>query len=135
MKRFYNAVIENVNQEFTICFPDFPGCVAAGDSVTSVLANGRDSLEFHIESMAEDQEDIPESSSPERLNEFLAEARDASARPAIVEVEVPDGERERINVSIPKYVLKKIDAFAAMKNRTRSALLTESALDYIRVKS
>ncbi len=56
----YVALIHGDNEPgFGIGFPDFPGCVSDGDTVEEAIRRGREALAFHIESMAEDGEDIP----------------------------------------------------------------------------
>ena len=87
-------------------------------------------FEFHLIGCSLTEKYTDESSSA-ALDEFLAFAKNEN-RIAILEVEVPDGERERINITMPRYVLKRIDAFAGALNRTRSAFLSEAALAFIR---
>ena len=56
----YVASIHGDNEPgFGIGFPDFPGCVSDGGTVEEAIRRGREALAFHIESMAEDGEDIP----------------------------------------------------------------------------
>ena len=56
----YVALIHGDNEPgFGVSFPDFPGCVSDGDTVGEAIRRGREALAFHIESMAEDGEDIP----------------------------------------------------------------------------
>ncbi|MES2755123.1 MAG: type II toxin-antitoxin system HicB family antitoxin [Pseudomonadota bacterium] len=57
--RTYVAAIEQADDTFGIVFPDFPGCVSAGDSVANVLEMGREALTLHIEGMIEDGDPIP----------------------------------------------------------------------------
>jgi len=131
MKKFYNAILEKMRDGVSVCFPDFPGCVAGGKNYADAMRQGREALEFHIEGMLTDGENVPEESDAAALDEFLSELRGEN-RIALLEVEVPDGERERINVTMPRYVLRRIDAFAGALNRTRSAFLSEAALAFIR---
>lgn len=132
MKKFYNAILEETKDGVSVCFPDFPGCVSGGENLAEAMKRGREALEFHIEGMLNDGETVPDESSVEALNEFLAETPDASCRIALLEIEVPDGERERINITMPRYILQRIDMFAGAMHRTRSAFLAEAALAFIR---
>ncbi|GGU97897.1 HicB family protein [Actinomadura cremea] len=42
--------------------PDLPGCVAAGGALEETLGLIREGIEFHLEGMREDGEEIPEPS-------------------------------------------------------------------------
>jgi len=56
----YPAIIHKEdNSDWGISFPDFPGCVSAGETIEEALAMGAEALQFHIDGMAEDGEDIP----------------------------------------------------------------------------
>jgi predicted RNase H-like HicB family nuclease len=46
------------------CSPDVLGCVAVGDTIEECVAEMRSALAFHLESMLEDGEEIPEPSGP-----------------------------------------------------------------------
>lgn len=41
-------------------FPDFPGCISAGDTFDTVIARGTEALRGHVQAMAADGEPIPE---------------------------------------------------------------------------
>ncbi len=135
MKQFYNAILSGKDGGYiTVAFPDFPGCVSGGENVSEALEAGREALNFHIEAMAEDNEQIPEESSDAALSELLEEAESHGdfCRVAVIEANIPEREPARINISLPRYVLDKIDRYAEQHNRTRSAFLAESAMSYIR---
>ena len=44
---------------YGISFPDFPGCVAGGETIDEARRRGRDALGFHVESMIEVGEVLP----------------------------------------------------------------------------
>lgn len=132
MKQVYTAVIiGQEGEDLDICFPDFPGCVSGGASIGEALKNGKEALEFHLEGMARAEEEIPSQSDPALLEEMLADSHGEIYRLAVIEAEIPEGRRERINITLPQYVLSRIDNFARKYNRTRSALLAEAALSYL----
>ena len=51
--------------------------------------------------------------------------------PSIVEIDLAEilGESERINISLPKRVLRRLDHQAALANQTRSAYIAKLALE------
>lgn len=135
MKQFYNAILTTAADGYiTVAFPDFPGCVSGGESISDALIAGQEALHFHLEGMIEDNEPIPAESDNAALMELLNFSKEHGddCKIAVVELEVPDQEPARINVSLPRHILSKIDQYAKKHHRTRSAFLAESAIDYIR---
>ena len=65
---------------FGISFPDFPGCVADGDTIDKTIRRGASALAFHIEGMIQDGEEIPEPRSLQDVetDDSLAEWRDGA---------------------------------------------------------
>lgn len=56
----YGVVIERGESNWGAYVPDLPGCVAAADTREEVVALIRDAIEFHLEGLREDGEDVPE---------------------------------------------------------------------------
>jgi len=59
---YYPAVIDRSASGFGVSFPDFPGCVANGDSASEAAVRAELALAFHIDAMAKDGDAIPEPS-------------------------------------------------------------------------
>lgn len=119
--RYYVALIhKETKSDFGISFPDFPGCISAGSTLQEALAMGAEALAGHMEVMIEEGEKIPE---PTRLDKVMA--KKANRDGVAVMVAEPDlgGEPERVNVMLPRRLLRRIDA--ATKNRSR--FLAEAA--------
>ena len=55
----YIVVIQQAESNFGAYSPDVLGCVATGDTVEETVANMREALHFHLESMMDDGETIP----------------------------------------------------------------------------
>jgi predicted RNase H-like HicB family nuclease len=58
----YAIIIEHGAKNFSAYAPDFPGCVAAGETEEKTLALMKEALEMHIEDMRERGEPIPQPS-------------------------------------------------------------------------
>ncbi len=101
---------------FGVHFPDFPGCISAGDSIEEALEMGAEALQLHIEGMVEDGDDIP-APSP-MANEMAAEGGVL----VFVSVTIP-GKMKRYNVMLDEKLVSDIDAVAP----NRSAFLNEAA--------
>ncbi len=64
MKRYLVVVEGGQNGEnFSAYSPDVPGCGSTGDTIEEVIENMYEALEFHLEGMARDGEDLPEAGS------------------------------------------------------------------------
>ena len=60
MKRSYAVVFERAPNNYAAYCPDVLGCVAAVDGWDEIRTMIREALEFHIEGMLEDGEEVPE---------------------------------------------------------------------------
>ncbi|MGF1549602.1 MAG: type II toxin-antitoxin system HicB family antitoxin [Sphingomonadaceae bacterium] len=92
-QRVYLGGVCGSDGRYGIVFPDFPGCVSAGETLVDVVAMGREALQFHVEGMVEDGEILPEPSAVdfERLEaEFGDDEEAIEDEPwvAIVAIEV-----------------------------------------------
>ncbi len=57
----YTIVIEQMPRNFSAYAPDLPGCVATGATREDVVREMRAAIAFHIESLREHQEAVPDS--------------------------------------------------------------------------
>ena len=56
----YTVVIEKAPNNFAAYVPDLPGCVATGPTREELLVEIREAIEFHLESLREHGEPVPE---------------------------------------------------------------------------
>lgn len=128
MKLQYPILIEKGDKDtaWGIIVPDLPGCFSAADEETDILANAREAVLLHLESLDE----LPE---PSSLEKHKAAARKAKMILALVDVDLAaiEGPAKRINITIPVGVLARIDAAAKAHGMNRSAFLTDAALKQI----
>ena len=59
----YLIVIENAGSNFSAYSPDLPGCASTGATVEETKRNMEGAIEFHLEGLREDGQQIPEPSS------------------------------------------------------------------------
>ena len=59
----YAVIIERGENSYGAYVPDLPGCVAVGDTPEEVRMLIQEAIEFHLESLQEDGESIPQSNS------------------------------------------------------------------------
>lgn len=68
----YAVVIEKAQSNFSAYVPDLPGCVATGACIEEIETEIREAIEFHIESMRNDGEVVPQPSSSVEYIEVAA---------------------------------------------------------------
>ncbi len=59
----YAVVIEKTETNFSAFVPDLSGCVATGLTIEDAEKQIREAIEFHIEGMKQDGEEVPQPSS------------------------------------------------------------------------
>ncbi|NNN01239.1 MAG: type II toxin-antitoxin system HicB family antitoxin [Acidimicrobiaceae bacterium] len=55
----YTIIIEYAGTNFAAYVPDLPGCVGAADTIEELEELMRESIEFHIEGMLLNGEEVP----------------------------------------------------------------------------
>ncbi|MDP0125137.1 type II toxin-antitoxin system HicB family antitoxin, partial [Glaesserella parasuis] len=107
---------------YGVIVPDIPGCFSAGDTLEEAYQNVKEAIVFHLEGLVEDGEEIPMPTSIDnhRKNPDFAEYDFFFG---FVDVDISHllGKAERINITLPSYLIKRIDDFVAVhkeyKNR------------------
>lgn len=124
--RYYVALIhKDAESDFGVSFPDFPGCVSAGATLSEAAAMGAEALAGHIELMSDEGLPVPE---PSSLEAILADPENADGVPVMVPAAVRKLVRAvRANITVPEDILAKIDAFAESHGMSRSGFLTHAA--------
>jgi hypothetical protein len=92
----------------------------------NALDMAREAILLHCEGLADDGADLP-SSRP--LAEHQANPDYEGAVWAVIEVAVERffGPAEKINITVPARILRKIDAYASERGETRSGFLVRAA--------
>ena len=121
----YIALMDRADDgSYGVVFPDFPGCVSAGDSYEEALHNGADALAFHVDGMRRDGDAIPV---PRDLEEVRAKTGDwydvEGSIVALVPLLPAPARSVRINVTMDERLVAEIDAVS----QNRSAFLAEAA--------
>lgn len=117
-QRFFPAVLEREKGgAYGVWFPDFPGAVAAGRTQEDALANATTAVAEAAEDLAFAGQPLPEPTKIEAI--ALPKGCKPTAFVAIG-VEPPD-QSERVNVYLPKSLLKRVDQRAADLGMSRSS--------------
>jgi predicted RNase H-like HicB family nuclease len=127
--RRYIALLHRRNAGgYGVSFPDFPGCISAGDDWEKATTNGADALRFHVEGMLADGVKLPKARSPEELmaDRTLAEWFEGAIITSIPLLP-PSGKPVRVNVMLDSVLLHEIDRAARHLGMNRSAYLSAAA--------
>ena len=109
-----------------VAVPDLPGCFSAGDTLDEAMDNAREAIDLHVETLIQDGLDVP---AARPLSVLQADAEYAGWVWAVVDVPVEKylGPAEKINITVPRLVLARIDDYAKAHGMSRSGFLVEAA--------
>jgi predicted RNase H-like HicB family nuclease len=125
------AIFKDEGSVYGVNVPDIRGCHSWGDTIDDALKNAKEAIYSHVETLVE--LGAPVEIAQSRIEVLAQQAEYAGAVWALVNVELEklDSKPERINISIPRFVLSKIDDFAASRHETRSGVISRAALQLI----
>lgn len=125
--RYVAFVHKDADSSYGVSFPDFPGCIAAEDTLEAALGSAADALAFHVRGMEADGDPIPSPRTADEIeaDDDLAEWRQGAAL-AYVPLLRDLGSTTRINVSLDYGLLNAIDAEARQRKQTRSAFIASA---------
>jgi predicted RNase H-like HicB family nuclease len=132
MKLKYPIAIESGNDEhaYGVVVPDLPGCFSAGDTLDEAVENSKEAIALWIETVLDDNGTVP---APGRLADHAKNPEFAGWLWAVVEVDgiLLDDRTERVNISVPRRILSRIDRYASAHGESRSGFLINAALERI----
>jgi predicted RNase H-like HicB family nuclease len=119
---------------FGVVVPDLPGCFSAGDTLDEALDAAQEAVAAWIDSTLDAGEPIPPPSSLDTVRsnpEFTGWAFGV----VTVDPAVLDDATERVNITLPRRVLKRLDALARAAGETRSGYIAHLTLEARRGQS
>ena len=127
----YPVAIEpgNESQAFGVVVPDLPGCFSAGDTLEEAMTKAEEAIAAWIEVALDTGQDIPQPSSVEVLRKQHKEWRAWVWAVINIDPAVLDDTLERVNISLPRRVLHRLDALARATGETRSGFVARMALE------
>ena len=119
-KVYYPALVDkDAESDFGVSFPDFPGCVSAGETLEDALIGAQEALSGHVALMVADGDALPR---PTSLEKVTAEKEASTVAVTLVPVVLP-GRARRVNVTLDEALLEEIDQISD----NRSGFLAEAA--------
>ena len=104
-------------------FPDFPGCFSAADDWQDINRMAQEAVECHMSG-----ENLPVPA-PTALEKLAANPEYAGGVWMLVDLDVSriDPAPQRVNISLPRFLLSQIDEYAQAHHLTRSGFLAKAA--------
>lgn len=112
---------------FGVVVPDLPGCFSAGDTMDEAIDNAKEAIELWLETVIDDGGAVPE---PRTVSEHQANPEFSGWVWAVVSVDLAElsDKAERVNITLPARVLRRIDAAAKAAGESRSGFIAHLAL-------
>jgi predicted RNase H-like HicB family nuclease len=107
------------DSDYGVDFPDFSGCITAGETLEDARRMAIEALQLHIDGMIEDGEAIP---TPSELGDIMADPHHRDAVAVLIDAAVRRP-AVRVNISLPHDLLEAIDRVSD----NRSRFLAEAA--------
>ena len=125
----YIALIHKESaSHYGVSFPDFPGCVTAGETLDEAKDMAAEALAGHVVTMREFGETVPD---PTPLDLILAAPENAGAAVLVVPLRPARAKVVRVNVTLSEEELQAIDEIARRRGMTRSGFLRRAAKNAI----
>ena len=126
----YPIAIEAGNDKtaWGVIIPDLPGCFSAADSgIDEAIDNAKEAIELWIEAALDDSRDVPK---PSSISDLQKKKEFKGYIWAIVEIDpaLLSNEIDRVNISLPKRVLARLDAKAKSAGENRSGYIAQMAI-------
>lgn len=112
---------------FGVAVPDLQGCFSAGDTLDDAVTNVREAATLWIEDALDRGAAIP---APSRIDAVRTDPQWAGWVVGVVEVDPAlfDSSAERVNITLPRKVLARLDVRAKAAGETRSGFIASLAM-------
>lgn len=113
-------------QAYGVVVPDLPGCFPAGDTLDEAIDNAKEAIELWLEVAIDDGMAIPEPQplvTHQRKREFKGWTRGL----VTVDLASLSDKAERINITLPARVSRRIDHAAKAAGESRSGYIARRA--------
>jgi len=113
-------------QRYGAIVPDLPGCFSSGASLDDALESVLESIDLHVETLLQDGQGLP---GRQPIAVHQANPEYAGGVWAVVEAPVEKyfGPAEKVNITVPRVILSRIDDYAKRHGMSRSGFLVEAA--------
>ena len=116
---------------FGVVVPDLPGCFSAGDTLDEALAGAEEAAAAWIDAALDAGEAIPNPSSLDVVR-HNPDYVDWTLGVITLDPALLDDTIERVNITVPRRVLKRLDALARAAGETRSGYVAHLTMEETR---
>ncbi|MDR3517960.1 MAG: type II toxin-antitoxin system HicB family antitoxin [Azospirillaceae bacterium] len=122
----YPILIEEGSDDtaFGVVVPDLPGCFSAGDTLDEALNATREAAAAWLDSVLDAGEAVPPPSSLDAIR-HLPGYEGWTIGVVELDPSLFDDSIERVNITLPKRVLRRLDDLAAARHQSRGAFISE----------
>lgn len=128
----YPVAIDKDDSSFTVRVPDIPHFFSGGDSYQEAIESAREAIEAHIELLVEKGENLPAAT---HVDKWLNDPDYIGVIWGLVDVDITRlmGKAEKINVTLPSLLIRRIDQFVSAHPEygSRSGFLARVASDKV----
>lgn len=129
MTSYIALMSKDPDSDYSVDFPDFPGCVTAGRTLEEAKDMAREALQGHVDLMVADGDAIP---APTPLDVVMANPDNADAVAFLVDVQARREKAVPVTFTVRPSVLARVDAFVAtIEGSSRSSFLADAAIEHI----
>ncbi len=126
----YVVAIEKGDKKhaYGVVVPDLPGCFSAGNTLDEALSNAKEAILLHLEGLMDEKMSVPV---PKSLEAHQKDRKYKGWTWAVIEVDLAelDDTTERINITLPRKVLRVIDEAAKRSGESRSGYLARVGIE------
>ena len=128
----YPVVIEPGTEStaFGVVVPDLPGCFSAGDTLNEAMAGAEEAIAAWIDVALDAGEAVPPPSSLDVIR-TTADYAGWTFAVGTVDPSLLDDTIERVNITLPRRVLKRFDALARAAGESRSGYIAHLTLEAV----
>ena len=112
-----------------VVVPDLPGCFSAGDTLDEALNQTEEAVAHWIEVAMDEGQEIPPPSPIETLHTTYPEFEGWLWALVKIDPAMLDDKLERVNISLPRRVLHRLDSRARSAGETRSGFIARLAIE------
>ena len=112
---------------FGVAIPDLPGCFSAGDTLDEALDNAEIAATLWIDTALDAGQTIPKPSSVDAIRNHADYSGWLFALVTVDPAQLDDT-IERVNITLPRRVLRRLDSKAREAGETRSGYIARMAI-------
>ena len=114
-------------QAYGVVVPDLPGCFSAGDTLDEAFENAKEAIEGWVEYALDHEQEVPQPSTIEAVQKN-SDFKGWIFGAVDVDLSKLSGKAERIDITLSRYVLRRLDAKAKLAGDTRSGYIAHMVM-------